>query len=117
LKYFVLPKQAILDVFAKNIYILCRRFVKFLKNKKNRSFLAIFSNFEINVRLDDLSSEIFEVSGILDLKVSGFQGLYTVDIFSGEPGESAQLRFALKNFGRISSDLGEFRPLLSRRIC
>jgi hypothetical protein len=31
---------------------------------------------------------------------------YTVDIFSGEPGESAQLRFALKNFGRISSELG-----------
>jgi hypothetical protein len=39
---------------------------------------------------------------------------YTVDIFSGE---SAQLRFALKNFGRIYSDLGEFRPLFSRRIC
>jgi hypothetical protein len=36
---------------------------------------------------------------------------YTVDIFSGEPGESAQLRFALKNFVRISSDLDEFRPL------
>jgi hypothetical protein len=45
------------------------------------------------------------------------QNSYTVDIFSGEPGESAQLRFALKNFGRISSDLGEFRPLFSRRIC
>jgi hypothetical protein len=36
--------------------------------------------------------------------------MYTVDYFSGEPGESAQLRFALKNFranffrfGRISS--------------
>jgi hypothetical protein len=43
--------------------------------------------------------------------------IFTVDIFSGEPGESAQLRFALKNFGRISSDLGEFHPLFSRRIC
>jgi hypothetical protein len=32
-------------------------------------------------------------------------------------GESAQLRFALKNFGRNSPNLGEFRPLLSRRIC
>jgi hypothetical protein len=30
--------------------------------------------------------------------------LYTVDIFSGEPDESAQLGFALKNFGRFSSD-------------
>jgi hypothetical protein len=42
---------------------------------------------------------------------------YTVDIFSGEPGEAAQLRFALKNFGQIYSDLGVFRPLFSRRIC
>jgi hypothetical protein len=42
---------------------------------------------------------------------------FTVDIFSGEPGESAQLRFALENVGRISSDLGEFRPLFSQRIC
>jgi hypothetical protein len=42
---------------------------------------------------------------------------YTVDIFSGEPGESAQLRFTLKNFGRISSNLSEFLPLFSRRIC
>jgi hypothetical protein len=44
----------------------------------------------------------------------------TVDIllfFSPETGESAQLRFALKYFGRISSDLGEFRPFCSRRIC
>jgi hypothetical protein len=40
---------------------------------------------------------------------------YTVDIllfFSPETGESAQLRFALKSFGRNSSDLGEFRPFL-----
>jgi hypothetical protein len=35
---------------------------------------------------------------------------YTVDIFSGEPGESAQLRFALKIFGQISFDLGEISP-------
>jgi hypothetical protein len=43
---------------------------------------------------------------------------YTVDIFSGEPGESAQLKIALKNFGQISSDcsaeeiayLRKFRP-------
>jgi hypothetical protein len=45
---------------------------------------------------------------------------YTVDIllfFSPKTGESAQLRFAHKNFGRISSDLGEFRPFCSRRIC
>jgi hypothetical protein len=34
-----------------------------------------------------------------------------------EIGESAQLRFALKNFGRISPNVGEFRPLLSRRFC
>jgi hypothetical protein len=43
--------------------------------------------------------------------------VHSIDIFSGEPGESAQLRFALKNFGRISSELDEFRPLFSRRIC
>jgi hypothetical protein len=50
------------------------------------------------------------------IKLSSF----TVDIllfFSPETGESAQLRFALKNFGRIFSDLGEFRPFCSRRIC
>jgi hypothetical protein len=52
----------------------------------------------------------------------GFRGTkkiisYTVDIFSGEPGKFTQLRFTLKNFGRISSDLGEFRPLFSQRIC
>jgi hypothetical protein len=31
-------------------------------------------------------------------------------------GESAQLCFVVKNFGRISSELGEFRLLFSRRI-
>jgi hypothetical protein len=45
---------------------------------------------------------------------------YTVIFFGRnlfEMGESAQLRFALKNFGRNSPNLGEFRPLLSQRIC
>jgi hypothetical protein len=42
--------------------------------------------------------------------------LYTVDIFSGEPGESAQLRIALKNFGRISSDLGDFGHCLAEEF-
>jgi hypothetical protein len=43
------------------------------------------------------------------MSIQNFNFRYTVNIFSGEPGESAQLRFALKNsgrflrFGRISS--------------
>jgi hypothetical protein len=42
---------------------------------------------------------------------------FTGDILLFFSPESAQLRFALKNFGRISSDLGEFHPFCSRRIC
>jgi deoxyadenosine/deoxycytidine kinase len=35
----------------------------------------------------------------------------------GKYSRTAQLRFALKNFGRISSDLGKLRQFFSRRIC
>jgi hypothetical protein len=48
-----------------------------------------------------------------DTHLTGMIFVYTVDIFTGDPAESAQFKFALKNIGRISSDLGEFRPFFS----
>jgi F0F1-type ATP synthase beta subunit len=42
---------------------------------------------------------------ILSLKRNLNRPICTVDIFSGEPGESTQLSFTFKNIGRISSGL------------
>jgi hypothetical protein len=79
-----------------------------------------FTHYKFNLNTGDLSIHLNlnRVQRTITKTYTIFH--YTVEIllfFSPETGESAQLRFALKNFGRNSPNLGEFRPLLSRKIC
>jgi hypothetical protein len=89
----------------------------FYKFHHRKNLISLF--FRTFVFRSYLQSQNFEIMGPRGTSYTN-SDFTTVDIllfFSPETGESAQLRFALNNFGRISSDLGEFRPFCSRIIC